>query len=89
MVLSSGRKVNKGVMKGSKKLKNSVLVKEKQLEKERAMVAPVSEGRFSGKMDSGKLNFFFKMMMKMMKAKDADHRDWDKIREWVSEVAES
>jgi menaquinone-dependent protoporphyrinogen oxidase len=61
---------------------------EKYLEKERAMVAPVSEGRFAGKMDSGKLNFFLKLMMKMMKAKDADHRDWEKIKEWVSEVVE-
>jgi menaquinone-dependent protoporphyrinogen oxidase len=61
---------------------------EKYLEKERAMVEPISEGRFAGKMDSSKLNFFFKIMMKMMKAKDADHRDWEKIKEWVSEVAE-
>ncbi len=62
---------------------------EKYLEKERAMVEPVLEGRFAGKMDSSKLNFFLKIMMKMMKAKDADHRDWDKIKEWVTAVAEN
>lgn len=61
---------------------------EKYLEKERTMLTPVSEGRFAGKMDSGKLNFFLRFMMKRMKAEDADHRDWDKIRDWVSELVE-
>jgi len=44
------------------------------------------EAFFIGKMDLSRLSFLDRMIAKMVKAKDEDLRDWDKIRDWASTV---
>lgn len=42
---------------------------------------------FHGAMDPGKLNFFEKLILKMVKAPTGDFRDWDTIAAWASGIA--
>ena len=52
----------------------------------REMVQPVDVGLFAGVMDSSKLPFILRLMMKKMKASEGDFRDWEAIRAWASQV---
>ncbi|MFP4015313.1 MAG: flavodoxin domain-containing protein [Chitinispirillaceae bacterium] len=52
----------------------------------KTMVTPVAEEVFAGKMDSGKLGFFGKMMIRMVKSPEGDYRNWEKIGAWAKEV---
>lgn len=62
---------------------------EKYLEKERSLVKPLSEGRFMGRMDFSKLNFFQRMISKMVGAKEEDKRNWKAIQLWSEEFLEN
>lgn len=53
----------------------------------RAMLAPVSETFFAGKIDLSRLSFIERTMAKMMKAVNEDKRDWEAIRAWASEIS--
>jgi len=50
------------------------------------MVQPVDVGLFAGAMDSSKLPFILRLMMKAMKAPQGDFRDWEGIRDWARQV---
>lgn len=41
---------------------------------------------FEGQMDFGRLSFLDRAIAKMVKAVEADHRDWDQIKQWASAV---
>jgi menaquinone-dependent protoporphyrinogen oxidase len=43
---------------------------------------------FHGKMDPQKLNLFEKQILKMVKAKIGDFRDWESIAAWAASIAE-
>ncbi len=49
----------------------------------RALVTPVSEGLFAGKMDYSKLSFFDRTIARMVGSVEGDWRDWDAIRAWA------
>ena len=49
----------------------------------RALVEPVSEGLFAGKIDYSKLSFFDRTIAKMVGSAEGDWRDWDAIRAWA------
>jgi menaquinone-dependent protoporphyrinogen oxidase len=42
---------------------------------------------FHGSADEKKLNFFFKFMLKNVKAPTGDFRDWDAITSWAKKIA--
>ncbi|MGB9593147.1 MAG: flavodoxin domain-containing protein [Anaerolineae bacterium] len=50
-------------------------------------VRPVDVGLFPGVMDSRRLPFPIRLLMRAMKARDGDYRDWDAVREWAVRVA--
>ena len=52
----------------------------------REMVQPVDVGLFAGMMDSSKLPFILRLMMKKMKSPEGDFRDWEAIRAWAGQV---
>jgi len=52
----------------------------------REIVQPVDVGLFAGVMDSSKLPFILRLMMKAMKAPEGDFRDWEAIRAWAGQV---
>lgn len=56
---------------------------EAALDPARQQVTPVSIGLFAGKLDKNALPFPMRMMLKIMKTPEGDHRDWDAIREWA------
>ena len=41
---------------------------------------------FEGKMDFSRLSFLDRTVAKMVKSVEADHRDWDEIRQWANAV---
>ncbi|MBI1298983.1 flavodoxin [bacterium] len=47
---------------------------------------PQQEAFFTGKMDLKRLNFVDRFIAKMVKAKDADQRDWNAIRGWAQKL---
>jgi len=49
----------------------------------RALVAPVSEGLFAGKMDYSRLSFLDRMIARIAGSVEGDWRDWDAIRAWA------
>lgn len=51
-----------------------------------AVMTPQYEAFFAGKMDLGKLSFLDRMIARMVKAKDADLRDWPAIRTWGAQI---
>ncbi|MBX2999722.1 MAG: flavodoxin domain-containing protein [Caldilineaceae bacterium] len=52
-----------------------------------ALFTPQSEAFFTGKMDIGNLNFMDRLIAKMVKAEDADLRDWRSIQAWADQLA--
>jgi len=49
----------------------------------REVVQPVAEGLFAGALDSSKLPFLFRLIVKAMRQSDGDFRDWEAIRSWA------
>jgi len=49
-------------------------------------VEPVSVGLFAGALDSSKLSFLFRAIIKKMDAPEGDFRDWEAIRAWAGEL---
>lgn len=47
-------------------------------------IEPVDVGLFAGALDPGKLSLPFRLIMRAMKAKPGDYRDWDAIRAWAT-----
>lgn len=45
-------------------------------------IEPVDVGLFAGEVDTKKLPLHFRLMMKVMKVENGDHRDWDAIAAW-------
>jgi menaquinone-dependent protoporphyrinogen oxidase len=56
------------------------------LQRERALVKPLSEGHFMGRLDYSKLNFFSRTICKMIKAKQGDFRNWAAIKTWTHQT---
>ncbi len=54
---------------------------------ERAMVKPVAEAFFAGKIDVKQLNFVERLMFKTTGSPGGDLRDWQSIRDWTDTVA--
>jgi menaquinone-dependent protoporphyrinogen oxidase len=52
----------------------------------RALVRPGLEAFFTGKMDSGRLTFAERMLMKFMKGHNEDRRDWTAIHAWARQL---
>ncbi len=52
----------------------------------RQLVNPVTEGYFAGKMDYARLSLPVRWIVKKMKAPEGDYRDWNKIRQWASDL---
>ena len=50
-------------------------------------VQPVDVGLFAGAMDSRKLPFLLRLVVKAMKAPQGDFRDWEAIRAWAARVS--
>lgn len=44
---------------------------------------------FSGKIDKSKLNFAERAILVAVRAPEGDFRDWDKIDEWATDIAET
>ena len=42
---------------------------------------------FAGKVDKGKLGLLEKAVVRAAHASEGDHRDWDEIKRWASEIA--
>lgn len=55
---------------------------------ERSLLSIIDEGRFAGKLDYKKLNWFSRSMCKIMGAKEEDKRDWEKIKLWSIQMAQ-
>jgi menaquinone-dependent protoporphyrinogen oxidase len=58
------------------------------LEPVRAQVKPDKEGLFAGTMNSSKLGFLERMLMKAMKAPEGDYRSWEAIDTWTEELGQ-
>jgi menaquinone-dependent protoporphyrinogen oxidase len=59
----------------------------------RSLVKPVSEGLFAGKLDINKVPNFgdrikFRLSVLFGVWKEADHRNWEAIKEWTEELAD-
>lgn len=50
-------------------------------------VKPVDVGLFPGALDSSRLSFLPRLIMRAMKAPDGDYRDWDAVRQWAARIA--
>ncbi len=50
-------------------------------------VKPVDVGLFAGVMNSARLPFLLRLLIRAMKAPDGDFRDWEAIRTWAAGVA--
>ncbi|MBN1371307.1 MAG: flavodoxin domain-containing protein [Anaerolineaceae bacterium] len=50
-------------------------------------IQPRGVAVFGGKMDPAKLNFFEKLVLKMIKAPVGDFRDWARIEAWAAGIA--
>ena len=57
------------------------------LEPVRAIAKPAVEGMFSGVIDTKKLPFIERLMIKAMKAPVGDFRRWDQIEAWTETLA--
>jgi menaquinone-dependent protoporphyrinogen oxidase len=53
----------------------------------RPLVNAVDEVYFDGKMDFSRLSYLDRFISAMVKAVEADHRDWNKIRSWAEGLA--
>jgi menaquinone-dependent protoporphyrinogen oxidase len=52
----------------------------------RPLLNKAEEVYFAGKMDFSRLSFLDRLVAGMVKAVEADHRDWDKIRNWTPAI---
>lgn len=52
----------------------------------RPLLNQAEEVYFAGKMDFARLSFLDRLVAGMVKAVEADQRDWDKIRNWVPAI---
>ena len=52
----------------------------------REVVQPVGLGLFAGRLDSSKLPFHYRLIIKAMKQPEGDYRDWEAIRTWAGEL---
>ena len=50
----------------------------------RALVEPVSEGLFAGKIEYSTLSFFDRTIAKLVGSAEGDWRDWEAIRTWAT-----
>jgi menaquinone-dependent protoporphyrinogen oxidase len=55
-----------------------------QLRSKVPSVEPVDVGLFAGVMDFKKVPFLLRLIVKAMKSKEGDFRDWDAIRDWAT-----
>ncbi len=53
----------------------------------RALCPPKAEAFFAGKMDAKTLSIPTRMMIKAMKTREGDFRDWDAVSAWAEEAA--
>jgi menaquinone-dependent protoporphyrinogen oxidase len=51
-----------------------------------ALLTPQAEAFFTGRMDVGNLTFLDRMIARMVKAEDADLRDWQSIQRWADQL---
>jgi menaquinone-dependent protoporphyrinogen oxidase len=58
------------------------------LEPVRAQIKPDKEGLFAGAMNSSKLGFLERMLMKAMKSPEGDYRNWEAIDTWTEELGQ-
>jgi len=58
----------------------------KAWQKHKELLNPVAEGYFTGRMDVQRLDFFSRMICKIMKANTEDKIDKEKISAWTSAV---
>ena len=56
------------------------------LDKVRPLLGDTEEVYFEGAMDFSKLSFLDRFISRMVKAEEADRRDWEAIRGWVPEI---
>ncbi len=68
--------------------------KPEQLETLRAYIATQAEGLqlvdtaiFAGKLDYDKLSILLRGMLKLMRAPEGDHRNWQAIQNWATQLA--
>lgn len=68
--------------------------KPEQIETLEAYMATQSEGLravdtaiFAGKLDYARLSFLMRGMLKLMRAQEGDHRDWQAIDDWATGLA--
>jgi menaquinone-dependent protoporphyrinogen oxidase len=61
----------------------------KQLPALREALDPREHRVFFGALDKGELGFAERMMVKAVKAPDGDFRDWDAIRAWADDIADT
>ncbi len=59
---------------------------EAYLDPARAILEPVSNGLFAGKIDLDKLSLFDRLIVKVGKVPVGDFRNWDAIRAWAEEL---
>jgi menaquinone-dependent protoporphyrinogen oxidase len=52
----------------------------------RAIVEPLEMGLFAGKLDTAKLGFFAKLVVKAMRSEQGDWRDWEAIHDWAGKI---
>lgn len=52
-------------------------------------IAPRGHKVFAGALDTKRLGFLERKAVKMMKAPEGDFRDWDEIRAFADEIADS
>ncbi|MDH4112532.1 MAG: flavodoxin domain-containing protein [Actinomycetota bacterium] len=60
----------------------------KQLDELRTRISPRGHRTFFGALDSAKLGFAERMLVKAVKAPEGDFRDWDEISSWTDEIAD-
>ena len=52
------------------------------------MLSPIAEAFFAGKIDPARLNFFERLLFKVVHSPAGDFRDWENIRNWANEVSQ-
>ena len=52
----------------------------------REVVQPVDVGLFAGRLDSSKLSFIYRLIIKAMGQPEGDFRNWEAIRAWAGEL---
>ena len=52
----------------------------------RAILEPLDIGMFAGKIDMDELGFFAKFVLKAMRKKEGDWRDWEAVHDWAGKI---